>query len=51
MSAKRPVKYKLCELCGQPMKPKGVKKKPNEFDHASGCPNGGRAVRETKGRK
>ena len=29
---------KLCKLCGQPMKPKGAKKKPNEYDHARGCP-------------
>ena len=29
---------KLCKHCGQPMKPKGVKKKPDEFDHATGCP-------------
>ena len=29
---------KLCRLCGQPMKPKGVKKLPNEYDHAQGCP-------------
>ena len=32
------MKYRLCRYCGQPMKPKGVKKKPNEFDHARGCP-------------
>lgn len=31
-------RYKLCRLCGQPMKPKGVKKLPDEYDHASGCP-------------
>lgn len=30
--------YKLCKHCGQPMKPKGVKKFPNEYDHAQGCP-------------
>jgi hypothetical protein len=29
---------KLCRLCGQPMKPKGVKKLPDEYDHAQGCP-------------
>jgi hypothetical protein len=29
---------KLCRYCGQPMKPKGVKKLPNEYDHAQGCP-------------
>ena len=32
------MRYKLCRLCGQPMKPKGVKKKPDYFDHATGCP-------------
>ena len=30
--------WKLCRECGQPMLPKGHKKKPGEFDHASGCP-------------
>jgi hypothetical protein len=30
--------YQLCKSCGQPMKPKGVKKRPDEFDHAQGCP-------------
>jgi hypothetical protein len=29
---------KLCSKCGQPMKPSGVKKRPNEYDHAQGCP-------------
>lgn len=29
--------YRLCRECGQPMKPKGVKKKPDEYDHAQGC--------------
>jgi hypothetical protein len=33
---------KLCRLCDQPMKPKGVKKLPNEYDHALGCPYGKR---------
>lgn len=37
MSADRE-KYQLCEFCGQPMLPKGVKKRPNEYDHAQGCP-------------
>lgn len=32
------VECKLCRFCGQPMKPKGVRKKPNEYDHARGCP-------------
>lgn len=31
-------KYRLCRFCGQPMKPKNVKKRPNEYDHAQGCP-------------
>jgi len=31
------VLYKLCRECGQPMKPKGVHKLPNEYDHAQGC--------------
>jgi hypothetical protein len=30
--------YKLCKDCGQPMLPKGAVKKPNEYDHAQGCP-------------
>ena len=29
---------KPCPECGQPMKPKGIKKLPNEYDHAQGCP-------------
>ncbi len=28
-----------CKDCDQPMLPKGAVKKPNEYDHASGCPN------------
>jgi len=28
---------KACPDCGQPMKPKGVKKRPDEWDHAQGC--------------
>ena len=35
MSAKR--REKRCHDCGQPMLPKGQKKKPNEYDHAQGC--------------
>ena len=27
-----------CSLCGQLMLPAGVMKRPNEYDHASGCP-------------
>ena len=38
-------RYKLCRFCGQPMKPKGVKKKPDEYDHAQGCPYSRRRVR------
>lgn len=45
--------YKLCKFCGQPMKPKNVRKRPNEYDHAQGCPyarkvasSGGNVVRE-----
>lgn len=30
--------WKRCPDCGQPMLPKGKKKKPGEFDHAQGCP-------------
>jgi len=30
--------WKLCKGCDQPMLPKGSKKKPFEFDHATGCP-------------
>lgn len=30
--------YKLCPDCGQPLLPKGVTKRPNEYDHAQGCP-------------
>ena len=33
-----PQKERRCEECGQPMLPKGVKKLPNEYDHAQGCP-------------
>ena len=34
------MKHKLCKFCAQPVKPKGLKKKPDEFDHAQGCPKG-----------
>ena len=30
--------YKLCRFCAQPMKPRGIKKLPDEYDHATGCP-------------
>lgn len=29
-----------CADCGQPTLPPGEKKRPNEYDHASGCPSG-----------
>ena len=29
-----------CPDCGQPMLPPGETKRPNEYDHASGCPAG-----------
>ena len=29
---------KPCHLCGQPLRPKGVRKRPGEYDHAAGCP-------------
>ena len=29
---------KLCPDCGCPLLPKGVKKRPHEYDHAGGCP-------------
>ena len=34
--------WKKCRGCGQPMLPKGRKKKPDEFDHAQGCPMEGK---------
>ena len=30
--------YELCPECGQPMLPPGEVKRPNEYDHARGCP-------------
>ncbi len=36
----------LCEECGQLMLPVGMKKRPNQYDHASGCPNGPLAQRK-----
>ena len=41
-------RYKLCDKCGCPMLPKGKRKRPFEYDHATGCPSGivvGRRVR------
>jgi hypothetical protein len=32
------VRFQRCPDCGQPMLPKGVTKKPNQYDHARGCP-------------
>lgn len=29
---------RLCRFCDQPMRPKGTPKRPNEYDHAQGCP-------------
>jgi hypothetical protein len=29
---------KLCPDCDQPMLPAGMVKRPNEYDHARGCP-------------
>ena len=37
---------KLCPGCDQPMLPKGVKKRPNEYDHAQGCPYGPKVKRK-----
>ena len=37
--------YRLCEKCGQPIKP--GRHKLNEYDHAQGCPND----RSKKGKK
>lgn len=42
---------KLCRFCGQPMKPKGVKKLPNEYDHAQGCPYSRKKKKETNNEK
>ncbi len=37
----------LCKFCGQPMKPKGVKKLPDQYDHAQGCPYSRKRITET----
>ena len=37
---------KLCPGCDQPMLPKGVKKKPMQYDHAQGCPLDPKAKRK-----
>src|SRR5208282_3520913 len=39
-----------CKGCGQPMLPKGAIKKPNEYDHAQGCPfdKGGKQMKRTR---
>ena len=34
----QPESERLCHYCGQPMKPKEIKKLPDEYDHARGCP-------------
>lgn len=31
-------KVTVCKGCGQPMLPPGEVKRPNEYDHATGCP-------------
>lgn len=36
--------WELCPDCEQPMLPAGVTKRPNEYDHASGCPREPRAA-------
>lgn len=38
MSAQPPKAALLCLGCDQPMLPPGVEKRPNEYDHAQGCP-------------
>lgn len=37
-----------CPDCGQPMLPKGVQKRPSEYDHASGFPNDPRRTAQRK---
>lgn len=39
---------KLCRYCGQPMRPKGARKKPDEWDHAQGCPYARKWERQPK---
>ncbi len=39
----------LCPGCDQPMLPPGEVKRPNEYDHASGCPRGPSAVLSAHG--
>ena len=29
--------YRLCKGCGQPLLPRGVRKRPGHYDHATGC--------------
>ena len=36
----------LCPGCDQPMLPKGMKKKPMQYDHAQGCPLDPKAKRK-----
>jgi hypothetical protein len=40
---------KRCRECGQPMLPKGRTKKPNEYDHASGCPAAEKSPKKEEG--
>ena len=46
MTDTRAAELRLCKDCGQPMLPHGVTKKPNEYDHASGCPSDPKAKRQ-----
>ena len=39
-------KEKICPGCDQPMLPKGMKKKPMQYDHAQGCPLDPKAKRK-----
>lgn len=34
------IEREVCRECGQPMLPWNETKRPNEYDHARGCPNG-----------
>ena len=40
-----PPAAKLCDECGQPMLPPGVTKRPNEYDHARGCPRAAKGAK------
>ena len=47
--AKRATKAKDCPDCGQPMLPAGEVKRPNEYDHASGCPRSAAKTKKASG--